>query len=337
MQSTFGRSFAGIRLHTDAAASRLSSEQNARAFTVAEDVAFAAGEYRPGTVVGDALIAHELAHTIQQRGRPTPAQAPGVSDASYGVLEDDADQSAVAVVASLWGAGTEPAAATAHRPHPALTSGLRLQRCGSTRSSTRPPASPGARQAATPAGTSATQSGTPCPTSVRVGALVQRNFADLSASQKEEYGTWLGAMSLMEVGPGPDHTGHCMKERLTRVTNTCPAGVYTRNGRTIEPCTGNKCLDINRGRSFWGLTDGPTSFLDMHRTTNRSSLLEGTGVNSCTVVCEQAYTCDRVHPTTGVFLITRNYQADTYRRPDGTSKHVTTGSVTKTERTGSTP
>lgn len=76
----------------------------------------------------------------------------------------------------------------------------------------------------------------------------------------------------------------------------------------------------------------PAAFLDMHRTRHPTSLLEGTGVNSCTVVCEQTYTCDRVHPTTGVFLITRNFQADTQTQPDGTTRHITTGSVTKTQR-----
>ena len=36
---------------------------------------------------------------------------------------------------------------------------------------------------------------TPCPTSVRVGAVTQRNHSDLSASEKEQWGTWLAAMS----------------------------------------------------------------------------------------------------------------------------------------------
>ncbi|GAA3113913.1 hypothetical protein GCM10020254_70410 [Streptomyces goshikiensis] len=39
-----------------------------------QDVVFAAGEYRPGDLGGRALIAHELAHTVQQaRGGPAPA------------------------------------------------------------------------------------------------------------------------------------------------------------------------------------------------------------------------------------------------------------------------
>jgi hypothetical protein len=67
----------------------------------------------------------------------------------------------------------------------------------------------------------------------------------------------------------------------------------------------------------------------MHRTQLASSVLEGTGVNDCTVVCEQTYTCDRVHPTTGVFHITRHFQAGQYTPPGGTAVHITTGTVTK--------
>jgi len=53
-----------VRLHREQpAASRL----GARAVTLGRDIAFAPGEYRPGQPEGDRLIAHELAHTIQQR------------------------------------------------------------------------------------------------------------------------------------------------------------------------------------------------------------------------------------------------------------------------------
>jgi hypothetical protein len=176
----------------------------------------------------------------------------------------------------------------------------------------------------------AQRSATPCPTSVRVGAVRQRNFGDLSPGEKEGWRTWLGAMSRMDVGPGPDHTGHCMKERLTTVSNDCPAAVYSRGGAANGPCTGNRCLDINRYGNMWGVSDGPAAFLDMHRTRFRESLLEGTGVDSCTAVCEQTYSCDRTHPTQGTFRITRHFQAGSYTRSDGTRVHITTGTVTKT-------
>lgn len=132
MESAFGQSFAGVRVHTDANASGLSSDLNARALTVGRHVAFSAGEYQPGTLVGDALIAHELAHVLQQReegalGRPAPKNA-----SAYHGLEHDADDAAVGAVVSLWGGGRRGLAKLPKRVLPRLKSGLRLQmdKCG---------------------------------------------------------------------------------------------------------------------------------------------------------------------------------------------------------------
>ncbi|MEZ5351530.1 MAG: DUF4157 domain-containing protein [Bryobacteraceae bacterium] len=121
MESAFGSNFSGVRIHDDATGAQLSGELNARAFTVGEHVAFGAGEFRPGTIAGDALVAHELAHVVQQGGAPDAAmgKAPG-GDAA---LEEDADLSAISAVSSLW-------AGVKRNAGPAIRSGLRLQRCG---------------------------------------------------------------------------------------------------------------------------------------------------------------------------------------------------------------
>lgn len=60
-----------VRVHTDTTADALARSVSARAFTTGSDVYFAAGEYRPGSRDGDALLAHELTHVTQQRGAPT--------------------------------------------------------------------------------------------------------------------------------------------------------------------------------------------------------------------------------------------------------------------------
>jgi hypothetical protein len=66
-----GTSLEGVRVHTGEGAAALARAVTARAFTVGNDIYFARGEYRPGTSDGNQLIAHEVAHTIQQRGAPT--------------------------------------------------------------------------------------------------------------------------------------------------------------------------------------------------------------------------------------------------------------------------
>lgn len=66
----FGGAAARARLHTDGQAHALAASVAARAFTVGRDVFFAAGEYRPHTPGGQRLLAHELAHVVQQQGAP---------------------------------------------------------------------------------------------------------------------------------------------------------------------------------------------------------------------------------------------------------------------------
>jgi len=130
MESAFGSDFSSVRVHDDGGAWGLSSQLNARAFTVGNNVAFGAGEYKPGTLVGDALIAHELAHVVQQ-GAATQSNGPMLKgDSDYDALEADADLSAVGAVASLWAGAKGKLTDIGKNAAPSVKSGLRLQRCG---------------------------------------------------------------------------------------------------------------------------------------------------------------------------------------------------------------
>jgi hypothetical protein len=80
MEQGFGRPLGHVRVHDDPASARLSDTIAARAFTHGQDIYFARGEYRPGTPAGDRLIAHELAHTLQQPGAGTVARQPKLTD-----------------------------------------------------------------------------------------------------------------------------------------------------------------------------------------------------------------------------------------------------------------
>jgi hypothetical protein len=68
MEPRFGASFAGVRVHADAAADRLNRSVNAKAFTAGSHIYFRQGAYSPGNTAGNRLIAHELTHTLQQTG-----------------------------------------------------------------------------------------------------------------------------------------------------------------------------------------------------------------------------------------------------------------------------
>ncbi len=69
-----GSDFRQVRIHTDAGAGESARRLSARAYTVGRDIAFAPGEYRPDTERGQRLLAHELAHVVQQgRGGAAPS------------------------------------------------------------------------------------------------------------------------------------------------------------------------------------------------------------------------------------------------------------------------
>ena len=64
----FGHDFSHVRVHTDGDAAQAAHSIQARAYTVGRDIVFGAGEYSPATRAGRHLLAHELAHVVQQRG-----------------------------------------------------------------------------------------------------------------------------------------------------------------------------------------------------------------------------------------------------------------------------
>jgi hypothetical protein len=70
MESRFGYDFAQVRLHANEQAHQAARSIGARAFTSGQDIWFARGELAPETPAGSHLLAHELAHTVQQRGQP---------------------------------------------------------------------------------------------------------------------------------------------------------------------------------------------------------------------------------------------------------------------------
>jgi hypothetical protein len=68
MEGRFGRSFAAVRIHTDARAAASARAVGAQAYTVGHNVVFGAGRYAPHSSAGQRLLAHELTHVVQQRG-----------------------------------------------------------------------------------------------------------------------------------------------------------------------------------------------------------------------------------------------------------------------------
>jgi hypothetical protein len=293
MEPRFGHDFSKVRVHADARAAESARAVNALAYTVGRDVVFGSGQYAPRTSAGRRLLAHELTHTVQQHGSRGIPQLAPSPGHTGG--NDLFEQEAQQATDALAGGDAVS---------------VRLK-----------PSVPVIQRQAVPTG-------------IKLAETKPFGHADLKNDEsKKKFRTYLGSTTLMQVTPAGNYKGHCTKEYLTEVANTCPTRFSEL--RTGSFCTGNKCLEFDR----WGssgdaetgkmVTDGPDTFIDRHRTRHDQSLLEGTGKDQCSVVCHQRYKYDRKNDL-GSFYIIRNFRAGKFT-PTGSkdSLHVTTGEVQK--------
>jgi len=65
-KSRMGHDFSDVRIHDNREAAQSAKQLNAKAYTVGRDIVFDEGEYSPETREGKKLLAHELAHVVQQ-------------------------------------------------------------------------------------------------------------------------------------------------------------------------------------------------------------------------------------------------------------------------------
>lgn len=65
-ESRFQQDFSGVRIHADANAAHSAQAVKAKAFTYGNSIVFGSGHYAPSTEQGRTLLAHELAHVVQQ-------------------------------------------------------------------------------------------------------------------------------------------------------------------------------------------------------------------------------------------------------------------------------
>ncbi len=110
MERAFGADFSDVKLNTDSAATQ---GADARAMAEGDELSFAPGNYDPDSDQGVELIAHELAHVVQQRqGRVAGPQGKG-GEVRSAELEREADDVAARVAAGgSAGLGEAPASAS---------------------------------------------------------------------------------------------------------------------------------------------------------------------------------------------------------------------------------
>lgn len=93
MESRFGYNFSQVRVHADAKAAESARAINARAYATGHNIVFAAGEFAPHTGAGEKLLAHELAHVVQQSSA-AGFGAPGLDSLDIGPAGGNAESKA---------------------------------------------------------------------------------------------------------------------------------------------------------------------------------------------------------------------------------------------------
>ena len=68
MEASFNARFDSVRIHTDPEAAELNRLLHAEAFTYGNDIYFGTNRFDPSSRSGTELLAHELTHTLQQKG-----------------------------------------------------------------------------------------------------------------------------------------------------------------------------------------------------------------------------------------------------------------------------
>lgn len=97
-ESSLGADLAGVRVHTGEASAGAAEAVGAKAYTVGQDIHFGAGHYDPSSPGGEHLLAHEVAHTVQQAGGAQRMQFKLDVSSPGDHFEHEADRAADAMV-----------------------------------------------------------------------------------------------------------------------------------------------------------------------------------------------------------------------------------------------
>jgi outer membrane protein OmpA-like peptidoglycan-associated protein len=100
----FGHDFSQVRVHTDTRAAESARAVNALAYTVGRDVVLGGGQYNAGGLADRRLLAHELAHVVQQAHPGVQAFPLAISQP-----EDPEEQAAQRIAAEVVGERNESA------------------------------------------------------------------------------------------------------------------------------------------------------------------------------------------------------------------------------------
>jgi hypothetical protein len=97
-ESSLGADLSSVRVHTGAESHVAAESVGARAYAIGQDIHFAEGQYDPSSAAGQHLLAHEVAHTVQQVGSAPRRQNKLEASTPADTAELEADRAANAMV-----------------------------------------------------------------------------------------------------------------------------------------------------------------------------------------------------------------------------------------------
>jgi len=98
-ENSLGADLSGVRVHTGSESAEAATAVGAKAYTVGQDIHFGKGFYAPGDPAGVHLLAHEVAHTVQNQGTVAARLSTLEVSSPADTAEVEADRAADAMVA----------------------------------------------------------------------------------------------------------------------------------------------------------------------------------------------------------------------------------------------
>lgn len=97
-ESSLGTDLSAVRVHTGTTSAAAAEAVSAKAYTLGDNIHFAAGQFDPTSAQGQHLLAHEVAHTVQQRGQEPRRQNKLAVSTPEDAAEREADVAADAMI-----------------------------------------------------------------------------------------------------------------------------------------------------------------------------------------------------------------------------------------------
>jgi Domain of unknown function (DUF4157)/Bacterial Ig-like domain (group 2) len=240
LEPSFGVSFADVRVHDDSASHAAARRVQANAFTFGQHIHFASGQFHPDESDGLRLLAHELAHTVQQRGHSNSVARDAIARDAIAMDDPDSEmehRADVAAGAAMMGRNVGTLSSTglvlARQAHPGASTG-------------RAPGSTGVRVPGAPRH--------PRPTRATAAVFSESTTARFNGYDASVRPNWLvipaGGSRTADVAVTPAGGAVSFISDNTSVATVTPTGAgVTVNGvaagtTQIEARAGSRALDL---------------------------------------------------------------------------------------------